>query len=170
MPSRNQHTTISYRIPEPDEGATLPYVQVYAGTARMPAGLPLWKPPYSRITAVDMNTGEHAWTTPTGNGDRFREHEMLADLDLPPLGGDAGSAGPLLTRTLLIYPLAAGGTDDAPRLVAYAKDTGAELTSVDLPGPALGTPMTYSLDGRQYVAVTVGGRPVPELISFALPE
>lgn len=170
VPSRNSHTVISYREPTPDEGATLRYIQIYEGGPRMPQGLPLWKPPYSRMTAIDMNTGEHVWTVPTGDGDRIREHEMLADLDLPPVGGDGGRAGPVLTRTLLIYPLTAGGTDGGPRLVAYDKATGDELGSVDLPGAAIGTPMTYMVDGRQYIAIAVGGQAVPELIALALPE
>ena len=78
----------------------------------MPQGLPLLKPPYSRMTAIDMNTGDHVWMTPLGNGDRIRNHPMLRDLDLPPLGGD-GRGGPLLTKTLLFSALSAGGTDDA---------------------------------------------------------
>jgi quinoprotein glucose dehydrogenase len=119
------------------------------------------------MTAIDMNTGDHAWMTPTGNGDRIRNHPMLRDLDLPPLGGDWGRNGPLLTKTLLIQALVAGGTNGAPRLVAYDKTTGAELASLDLPGGALGAPMTYMLDGRQYLALTVGGR-VPGLVAFTL--
>ena len=75
----------------------------------------------------------------------------------------------MLTRTLLIYTLSAGGSDDGPRLVAYDKSTGAQVGSVDLPGGAIGTPMTYLLDGRQYVAVTVGGT-TPALIGLALPD
>jgi quinoprotein glucose dehydrogenase len=134
---------------------------------RMPRGLPLLKPPYSRMTAVDMNTGEHAWMTPLGNGDRIRNLPMLKDLKLPPLGGD-GRGGPLLTKTILISALAAGGRDDGPRLVAYDKTTGKEIASVDLPRGAIGTPMTYMLDGKQYIALTIGGTP-PELIAFALP-
>jgi len=134
----------------------------------MPQGLPLWKPPYSRMTAIDMNAGEHAWMTPLGDGDRYRRHPLLRDLDLPPLGGE-GRGGPVLTRTLLINALTAGGSDGGPRLVAYDKATGEVVGSVDLPGGALGTPMTYMLDGRQYIAVTVGGR-VPQLVAFALPS
>ena len=94
---------------------------------------------------------------------------MLRDLDLPPLGGDWGRNGPLLTRTLLIQALVAGGTNGDPRLVAYDKATGAELASLDLPSGALGAPMTYMLDRRQYIALTVGGR-VPGLVAFTLPE
>ena len=64
--------------------------------------------------------------------------------------------------------MTAGSTTDGPRLVAYDKATGAELASVDLPTGAIGNPMTYMLDDRQYIALTVGGNP-PELIAFALP-
>ena len=134
----------------------------------MPRGLPLWKPPYTRMTAIDMNTGEHAWMIPTGRGDRIRNNPMLRDLDLPPLGGDASRSGPLLTKTLLIYALTAGGSDGGPRLVAYDKASGAEIGSLNLPGGALGTPMTYLLDGVQHIALTVGGE-VPGLIVFRLP-
>ena len=172
VPSLNAHSTIGLSAPEPEEQeqSTLRYLRrsLSAGPV-MPRGLPLWKPPYSRMTAIDMNTGDHVWMTPTGNGDRFRNHPMLRDLDLAPLGGDAGRTGPLLTRTLLIHALTAGGTDGGPRLVAYDKATGAELASLDLPGGALGAPMTYLLDGTQYIAVTVGGD-ISGLVAFRLPE
>ena len=111
VPSQNTHSTIRLSEPEPHESvATLRYVRrsLSAGPV-MPQGLPLWKPPYTRMTAIDMNTGEHVWTIPTGNGDRIRNHPMLRDLDLPPLGGDAGRSGPLVTKTLLIHALSVGG-------------------------------------------------------------
>jgi len=171
VPSVNAYSTIGISAPEPHEQqSTLNYIRrsLSAGPV-MPRGLPLWKPPYSRMTAIDMNTGDHAWMTPTGNGDRIRNHPMLRDLDLPPLGGDAGRTGSLLTRTLLIHALVAGGSDGGPRLVAYDKATGAELASLDLPGGALGAPMTYLLDGRQHIALTVGGE-VSGLVAFRLPE
>lgn len=120
------------------------------------------------MTAIDMNTGEHVWMTPLGNGDRIRNHPMLKALNLPPVGGD-GRGGPLLTKTILITALSAGGSDDGPRLVAYNKATGEELSSVDLPTGAIGSPMTYMINNKQHIAVTVGGNP-PELISFALPD
>ena len=107
---------------------------------------------------------------PMGNGDRIRNLPMLRDLDLPPLGGDSTRVGPLLTKTLLIFALTAGGINDGPRLVALDKRSGDEIASVDLPGGAIGTPMTYMVDGTQYIALTVGGSPVPELIALALPE
>ena len=173
VPSRNAFSVMHYREPEPDEGATLDIIEKRGeGRSRpeMPQGLPLFKPPYSRMTAINLNTGEHAWMRPMGNGDRFRNLPMLRDLDLPPVGGDSSRTGPLLTKTLLIFALTVGGTDDGPRLVAFDKASGAELASVDLPGGAIGTPMTYLLDGKQYIALTVGGESVPGLIAFALPD
>ena len=137
---------------------------------QMPQGLPLFKPPYSRMTAIDMNTSEHIWMTPMGDGDRIRNLPLLRDLNLPPLGGDSSRAGPVLTKTLLIYALTAGGTENGPRLVAVDKTSGAEIASIDLPGGAIGTPMTYMMNDRQYIALTVGGSRVPELIAFALPD
>jgi quinoprotein glucose dehydrogenase len=136
---------------------------------RMPDGLPLFKPPYSRMTAVDMNTGRLVWMVPTGSGDRIRRHPRLKDLDVPPLGGDASRVGPVITKTLVIYALDAGGSGDGPRLVAYDKATGRELGSVDLPAEALGTPMTYMAGDRQYVALAIAANP-PEVIAFALPQ
>jgi glucose dehydrogenase len=118
-----------------------------------------------------MNKGEHVWMTPTGNGDRLRNNSLLKPLNLPPLGGDSTAAGPLLTKTLLIYALSAGATNDGPRLVAYDKATGKEVASVDIPGIAIGTPMTYKLGDKQYIALTVSGRAgeVPELLALTLP-
>ena len=181
VPSRNNAVVITLYAPDPALGATVAYthgapeVDRLAGRglgpsrsgALMPQGLPLLKPPYSRMTAIDMNTGEHAWMVPLGDGDRYRNHPLLRDLNLPPLGGD-GWGGPVLTKTLLISALSAGGSDGGPRLVARDKQTGAELGSVDLPTGAVGTPMTYMVDGRQYIALTIGGRP-PELVAFVLP-
>ena len=78
-------------------------------------------------------------------------------------------SGPLLTKTLLIYALTTGGTHGGPRLVAYDKATGKELGSADLPGAAIGTPMTYMLDGKQYIALTVNAprkMTMPELVAL----
>jgi len=180
VPSRNVHSVMRFREAEPDEPSTLryiltrgnrPYVEANNPKRRpeMPQGLPLWKPPYSRMTAIDMNTGDHIWMMPLGDGDRYRNHPMLRDLNLPPLGGDDSRSGPVLTKTLLIHALTTGGTDGGPRLVAYDKATGEVVGSVDLPGGAIGTPMTYLLDGRQYLALTVGGGDAPSLIALTLP-
>ena len=173
VPSVNAYSVRNYRDPEPGEGATLNIIERRGAGTRgptMPRGLPLFKPPYSRMTAIDLGTGDHTWMKPMGDGERVRNHPLLRDLDLPPLGGDSSRAGPLVTQTLLIYALTSGGLSGGPRLVAMDKGTGEELASVDLPRGAIGTPMTYLLDGRQYIALTVGGSPVPELIALALPE
>ena len=95
---------------------------------------------------------------------------MLRELNLPPLGGE-GRGGPVLTKTLLISALTAGGTTGGPRLVARDKTTGAIVGSVDLPSGAIGTPMTYMLDSEQYiVAAIAGGGFAGELWAFKAPE
>ena len=145
VPSMNGVSVLKYYTPDPAEGGNLRLTQGAFGSGTqpdMPDGLPLLKPPYSRITAIDLNEGEHAWMQPAGNGDRIRNHELLSHLDLPPLG-DNGIGGPVLTKTLLVSALPAGGTDDGPRLVARDKRTGEIVGSVDLPAQAIGTPMTY---------------------------
>jgi len=121
-----------------------------------PQGLPLIKPPYSRMTAVDLNTGEIAWQVPTGPGpDGVRGHPALTGLSLPALGGQGGAGGPLVTKTLLIYALIpTSGRGEKGRLVAYDKRTGAVLADVEIPGVPLGTPMTYLTNGKQFIALT----------------
>ena len=173
IPSTNAYSVMQYREPNPGEEATLDVIERRGETRtrpQMPQGLPLFKPPYSRMTAINLNTGDHVWMKPMGNGDRIRNHPLLRDLELPPVGGDSSRAGPLLTPDLLVYALTTGGDDDGPRLVALDKKNGEELGSVDLPGGAIGTPMTYMVDGKQYVALTVGAVPVPGLVAFALPD
>lgn len=167
VPSVNTYSIMRYLTPEVQD-ANLNYTQGGFNTpSLMPQGLPLFKPPYSRITAIDLNTGEHTWMQPNGDGNRYRNLPMLRDLNLPPLGGD-GRGGPVLTRSLLISALTTGGTDDGPRLVARDKMNGRIVGSVDLPGGAIGTPMTYMNQNKQYIALTIGGD-VPELIALALP-
>ena len=161
---------IKYYTPDPARGGNLRFTMrgLAAGTQpQMPQGLPLLKPPYSRMTAIDLNEGQHAWMQANGNGDRYRNHPLLRDLDLPPLGGE-GHGGPVLTKTLLVSALSAGGRDGGPRLVARDKTTGEIVGSVDLPAGAIGTPMTYLHEGKQYIALTIGGD-VPEVIALALP-
>ena len=171
VPSENRFSVLKYYTPDPEEGGNLRYTQADfdSGTQPLlPQGLPLLKPPYSRMTAIDMNQGDHAWMQPNGDGNRYRNHPRLRHLNLPPLGGE-GHGGPLLTKTLLISALSAGGTNGGPRLIARDKATGEILSSLDLPSGAIGTPMTYMDGGKQYIALTIGGD-VPALISFTLPS
>jgi len=172
VPSRNAYAVSKLGVPEPGLESNLLYMQQPGRNPQMPDGLPLFKPPYSRLTAINMNTGDHAWMVPAGSGDRIRNNPRLKGLNLPPVGGDSTFSGPLLTKTVLMYALTTGGTKGGPRLVAYDKATGQELGSVDLPGAAIGTPMTYLVGGKQYVAITVQGATptaVPELVALSLP-
>ena len=135
-----------------------------------PDGLPLFKGPYGRITAIDLNRGEIVWQRANGGGSlAIRDHARLRDLDLPPLGG--GRDFLLLTRTLLFSAQQTPGSGDAWVLAARDKATGELLTEIPLPGRALGAPMSYEVDGRQHVAVTVRGArgAPPELVALAVP-
>jgi quinoprotein glucose dehydrogenase len=171
VPSRNAWSINGLQLPDPSLRGNLTYMEAREAAPRMPQGLQLFKPPYSRMTAIDMNKGEHLWMTPTGNGDRLRNNPLLKPLNLPPLGGDGLVAGPLLTKTLLIYALSAGSSTNGPRLVAYDKATGKELASVDIPGIALGTLMTYRIGDKQFIALTVSGKSgeLPEVVALTLP-
>ena len=172
VPSRNGFSVTTLAAPDPTLKSNLQFMQVTGRSPRMPDGVPLFKPPYSRITAIDMNAGEHRWMVAAGTGERLRNLPALRGLNLPPLGGDSTFSGPLLTKTLLFYALTTGGTHGGPRLVGYDKATGRERGSVDLPGLAIGTPMTYAIGGRQFIALTVQsatrGDP-PQLVALALP-
>jgi quinoprotein glucose dehydrogenase len=170
VPSRNSMSIFRLEPPPRGQKSNLRFLEARGGAfPTMPQNLPFFKPPYSRMTAINMNTGEHVWMVPLGDGDLVRHHPMLRPLNLPPVGGDASTSGPLLTKTLLISALTTGGSKNGPRLVARDKATGKEVASVDLPGTAIGTPMTYMIGDKQYIALTVSGDPVPQLIALALP-
>ena len=138
-----------------------------------PRGLPLMKPPYGRITAIDLNRGEHVWMVP--NGDGPRDHPLLKPLNLPPLG-HASRGAPLVTRTLLFAPdgdqinvrVPAGG--GGTKFRALDKTTGKTLWETDLGAGVTGAPMTYLFKGKQYVVAAIGGRDHPaEFVALTLP-
>ncbi|HEY8519415.1 MAG TPA: pyrroloquinoline quinone-dependent dehydrogenase [Gammaproteobacteria bacterium] len=138
-------------------------------------GLPLLKPPYGRISAIDMNRGEILWQIAHGETpDNIREHPLLQGLDIPRTG-QPGSPGTLVTRTLLIageplFTTQPDGTRGA-MLRAYDKATGREVGAVRLPAPQTGSPMTYMHEGAQYIVVAVSGPGYPgELIALRLPR
>jgi glucose dehydrogenase len=135
------------------------------GEAPRPMGLPLVKPPYGRITAIDMNTGEHRWMAVNGDTpDDIKNNPALAGVTIPPTG-KASRATLLVTKTLLFAGEGYGG---APILRAYDKATGAVVAEIPLPGAASSKPMTYMLDGKQYVVLAVGRDTPAELVAFAL--
>ena len=137
-------------------------------------GLPLVKPPYGRITAIDLNKGEIVWQIAHGETpDNIRNHPALKGLTIPRTGRP-GIIGTLLTKTLVIAGEA--GTFTMPdgrkgaMLRAYNKATGQEVGAVYLPAQQSGSPMTYLLNGKQYIVVAVGGNGYAgELIAFRLP-
>ncbi|HVH27831.1 MAG TPA: PQQ-binding-like beta-propeller repeat protein [Vicinamibacterales bacterium] len=137
-------------------------------------GLPLLKPPYGRITAINLNTGERAWQIAHGETpDNVRNHPALKGLNIPRTGRQ-GRIGTLVTKTLLIA--GEGGFFTTPTgqrgamLRAYDKATGKDAGEILMPAPQTGSPMTYSLNGRQYIVVPVsGGAYSGEFIAYRLP-
>ena len=149
-------TSISvHPLSKPDPArSNLNYVGSFFAPTGSPGGLPLVKPPWGRVTAIDLNTGEHIWMTPNGHGPK--EHPALAGLDLPLLGG--GSGAPLLTKSLLFVTQRRGrGEHNSPRLNVFDKGTGELLGHVPLPDTPHANPITYMVEGRQYIVVAVGG-------------
>ncbi len=167
---------IGMALTPPQADSDWDYVIAYRG-ARGPEGLPLIKPPYRRITAIDLNTGEHRWMVPVGNGPR--DHPAIAHLDLPPLGspfvGKVAEGGILVTKTLVISFLAHMDEQRARMsggmLRAYDKSTGELVGEVETDASLHGALMTYEHDGRQYiVGAAGGGGETQELIALALPQ
>ena len=138
-----------------------------------PQGLPLVKPPWGRITAIDLNTGEHVWMVPNGPGPR--DHLALQNLTLPWLG-NPGRAAPLLTKTLLFLGEGSSSMQVVPphgggrMFRAYDKGTGRVLWQTELPAGTTDAPMTYLHDGKQYIVVAASDVDHEgELIAFAVP-
>ena len=125
-----------------------------AGGPRGPQGLPLFKPPYSRITAIDLNTGEHLWMIPVGETpDRIKNNPALAGIDVGNTG--TGAHAPMtVTKTMLIY--ASQSSDGTPALFAVDKMTGEQLGKVAVSGNSRYGMMTYVHKGEQYIVLQTG--------------
>ena len=141
-----------------------------------PLGLPLIKPPWGRITAIDMNTGEHAWMVPNGQApDYVRNHPALTGIDLSG-AGNPERAPLLVTKTLLFSGDGAGLFSSGPqgggrKFRALDKKTGRTIHEMELPANETGLPMTYMVGGRQFIVVAIGARGFPaELVGLALPR
>ena len=146
----------------------------YVGYDTAPGGrptfegsLPLNKPPYAYLVAIDLHAGDIAWRVPFGRGsDRLRQHPALQDVDLPDRLGTPGPPGAIVTGGGLVF---AGGGEDA--LYAFDKRTGRELWSGPLLERSTATPMTYQTGaGRQFVLIATGSGANQELVAFALAE
>jgi quinoprotein glucose dehydrogenase len=139
------------------------------------SGLPLLKPPYGRITAIDLDKGEFRWQIAHGETpDNIRNHPALKGLNVPRTGRP-GLIGPLTTKTLVIAGEAGFFTTPSgargAMLRAYDKMTGKEAGAVYMPAPQSGSPMTYMLNGEQYIVVAIGGGNYSgELVAFKLPR
>ena len=177
--------------PTTSDSATMTHT-IAQGSPNAPAiqGLPLVKPPYGRVTALNMNTGELEWSV--ANGDGPRDHPLLRDLDLPPLGIPNRPA-PLVTKSLLFVGEGSdavvgtvpggGGAYDGPDtgydeswrwgtlFRAYDKSSGITVFEIDLAAGTTGAPMTYMHEGKQYIVVAVSSRATdPEWIALGLSE
>ncbi len=135
-------------------------------------GLPLIKPPYGRITAIDLNKGDIVWQIAHGETpDNIKNNPALKGLSIPRTG-QRGVAGTLVTKTLVIAGEPQVTTTPEGRgamLRAYDKANGREVAAVYMPSQQSGSPMTYMLDGRQYIVVAIGGPNFPaELIAYRL--
>src|SRR6516164_729625 len=141
-----------------------------------PLGLPIIKPPWGRITAIDMNTGEHVWMVPNGSvPDYIKNSPVLAGIDLSG-GGNPERAPLLVTKTLLFAGDGAGLFSSGPqgggkKFRALDKKTGKTIFEMELPANETGLPMTFMSGGRQFIVVAVGARNFPaELVGLSLPK
>jgi quinoprotein glucose dehydrogenase len=133
------------------------------------------KPPYGRITAIKMQTGDFRWQVPHGETPDFvRNHPALKGIKVPRTG-QSGAVGVLVTKTLVVagdpQVTTPPGRARGAMLRAYDKATGREVGAVLMPAQQSGSPMTYMLDGRQYIVVAVsGGNYSGEYLAFRLPQ
>ena len=160
-------------LPGDPNSGNLRYIHGTREFVAGPRGLSLFKPPYGRITAINLNTGDQVWMKP--NGDGPRDHPSIKHLNLPPLG-QPGRASPLVTKTLLFVgegdplnirtPPGGGGK----KFRAYDKASGAVLWETEFSAGTTGAPMTYMYKGKQYIVVAIGSTEHPaEFVAVALP-
>jgi quinoprotein glucose dehydrogenase len=156
-------------------GAGPPATSARTALAQGLDGLPIVKPPYGVVAAIDLNSGTLKFQVPHGDTpDNVRNSAALKGMSIPKTG-QGGSVGVLITKTLVIVGdpqvTAPPGRPRGAMLRAYNKNTGEQVGEVLMPAPISGSPMTYSVDGKQYIIVAVsGGNYTGEYISFRLPN
>jgi quinoprotein glucose dehydrogenase len=163
IPSASIPIVVQLEKADPSK-SNLNYVRGGAMNVGGPQGLPLTKPPYGRIVATNLNSGENEWVIPHGEGIRQKIIDM-GILDPGPVGGPSRT-GPLLTKTLLFVAQVDNGRN---LLRAFDKASGAVLHEIELPLPPQGSPMTYSVAGKQLLSIAIGGGPDSRLFTLALP-
>jgi quinoprotein glucose dehydrogenase len=172
---RRRATTEAAAPPAGTGGAAPPAGGGGTGGGTLVQGLPLVKPPYGTLTAINLDKGEIAWQVPHGDTpDTVRNHPALKGLNIPKTGQN-GAVGLVVTKTLVIMGdpqvTTMPGRSRGAMLRAYDKATGKEVGAIHLPAQQSGSPMTYLLNGRQYIVVAVsGGAYSGEYIAFALPD
>ena len=170
-PGRGAAVAFAGNVDDSENFASRPPARTNVG----PQGLPLVKPPWGRITAIDLNTGDHMWMIANGSApDYIKNHPALKGIDLSNTGKPSRSLL-MVTKTLLFgsdgnnlwaSPAGAGGNT----FRAIDKKTGAVIHEMTLPAMTTGIPMTYMVDGRQFIVVAVGAAGFPsELVALALP-
>ncbi len=154
-------------LSEGGDRSDMNYIQGF-GRAQLAPGIPIVKPPWGRITAIDLSTGDHAWMIANGDTPAFVAERLELDPTNIPRTGKISRAGLLVTKTLLF---AGEGMAGAPMFRAHDKMTGEILAEIELPNAQSGLPMTYLHEGRQYIVISVGGGGQPaELVALALPQ
>ncbi len=174
VPSVTSPSVTALVPPPAADSSDFRYVRGLPREVPMPRGLPLLKPPYGRITAIDMNTGDHLWMRANGPGPR--DNPAIANLKLPWLG-QTGRPAPLLTKTLLFL---GEGSEDALSVLplsggkafrAWNKRNGDVIWEIQLAAGTSGAPMTYLADGRQFIVVAIGDKHTRgRLVGLALPR
>jgi quinoprotein glucose dehydrogenase len=146
-------------------GATFSdFASLRSDQVRHPDGIPMFKPPYSHITAIDMNTGEHLWQLPIGETpDRVANHPALQGMDIPTTG-TGRNAAMSVTKTLFMYT--SQRTDGTPALFFVDKKTGEQIGNIEIPGNVSYGMSTYVHEGKQYVMLQTG----PKLTAMALAD
>jgi quinoprotein glucose dehydrogenase len=174
VPSRMSPSVFQLVAVDPKQG-NMRYVRgAFDPVAGTLDGLSIFKPPYTRVTALDLNKGEHLWTAAVGNGPRH--HPLLKGLNLPPLGDEnQNGVSVLVTKTLLFVTARPATTKwhdpDAGRKLIYVYDklSGALVRAIEMDGAAAAAPATYMHRGKQYVLTAVGSGPASELVALSLP-
>jgi len=174
VPTKNQ-PMIAALTPANPKLTDFDYVRATTATVQGPRGLPIVRPPWSKVTATDMNTGEHRWFKAIGPApENVRHHPSLQGLglDFSSMGYTSIRPSPLLTKTLLFLPDggALSGDPGGAMLRAYDKATGTVVAEIELPSKSTGAPMTYLYKGTQYIVTAVSTAKHPaELIALAVP-
>ena len=167
VPSRTQLQVLAL-AKNPDSDIDLS--QGFGVRAPRVQGLQIVKPPYGRVTAIDMNSGDHVWMIANADTpDNIKNHPLLEGIDIPRTGIPT-RAGVLLTKTLLFIAEGTGGAGASPIFRAVDKATGDIVAEIELPANQGGIPFTYEHAGKQYVAMFItSGSSAAELVAYALP-